>query len=37
MVTDEGNSQNEMGHSANGETGVAVQSWFWVWVEFMAW
>ena len=27
MATDEGNSRNEIGHLADGETGVVVQSW----------
>ena len=30
VVTDEGNSGNEIGHWANNEIGVAVQSWPWV-------
>ena len=37
MVTEEGNSRNEMWHWANEEIGVAVQSWLWVRVELMAW
>ena len=37
VVTDEGNSRNEMWHWTNDEIGVAVQSWLWVWVELMAW
>ena len=37
MATDEGNSQNEIGHWANNEIGVAVQSWLSVWVELMVW
>ena len=37
METDEGNSWNEIGHWANDEIGVALQSWLWVWVELMAW
>ena len=37
MVTDEGNSRNEIEHWTNDEIGVAVQSWLWVQVELMAW
>ena len=37
VVTDEGNSRNEMWHWTNDEIGVAVQSWLWVRVELMAW
>ena len=37
MVTDEGNSRNEIGNWANDEIGVAVQSSLWVRVELMAW
>ena len=36
MATDEGNSQNKIGHWTNNEIGVAVQSWFCVQVELMA-
>ena len=37
VATDEGNSGNGIGHWANDEIGVAVQSWLWVWTELMAW
>ena len=37
MVTNEGNSRNEIGHWANDELGVVVESWLWVWDELMAW
>ena len=37
MATDKGNSWNETWHWTNDEIGVAVQSWFWVQVVFMAW
>ena len=37
MATVEGNSRNEIGHWANDEIGLAVQSWLWVRVELMAW
>ena len=33
VVTDEGNSQNEIRNWTNDEIGVAAQSWFWVRVE----
>ena len=36
-MTDEGNSRKEIWHWKNDEIGVAIQSWFWVGVEFMAW
>ena len=36
-ATDEGNSRNETWHWTNDKIGVAVQSWLWVRVEFMAW
>ena len=37
MATNEGNSRNEIGHWANNELGVVVESWLWVWDELMAW
>ena len=37
VVTDEGNSRNEIEHWTNDEIGVAVQSSLWVRVELMAW
>ena len=37
VATDESNSRNEIGNWANDEIEVAVQSWFWVRVELMAW
>ena len=37
MATNEGNSRNEIGHWANSELGVVVESWLWVWDELMAW
>ena len=37
VVTDEGNSQNEIWHWTNDEIGVALQSWHWVQVKLMAW
>ena len=37
VATHEGNSRNEIGHWADDEIGVAVQSWLSVWVELMAW
>ena len=37
VATDEGNGRNEIGHWANNEIAVAVQSWLWVRVELMAW
>ena len=36
MATNEGNSQNEMWDWTNDEIAVAVQSWLWVLVEFIA-
>ena len=36
VVTDKGNSQNEIGYWANNEIEVAVQSWLWVRIELMA-
>ena len=36
LVTDEGNSQGEIWHWTNNETGVALQSWLWVQVEILA-
>ena len=36
VVSDEGNSWNEMWHWTNNEIGVAIQSWLWVWVELLA-
>ena len=37
VVTDKDNSRNEIWHWTNDKVGVAVQSWLWVRVEFMAW
>ena len=36
LATDEGNSRNEICHWTNNETDIAVQSCFWLRVEFMA-
>ena len=37
VAADEGNSRNETWHWTNDDIGVAVQSWFWVRVELIAW
>ena len=37
VATDEGISQNEIGHEINDEIGVAVLSWLWVQVDVMIW
>ena len=34
VATDKGNDRNEMWHWTDDEIGVAVQSWFWVRVEW---
>ena len=35
VTTKEGNSRNKRWQWTNDETGVAVQSWLWVWLDFM--